>query len=173
MEKWAFVLSLFVMTSMSAQSLTIIYGNRLYYHKADKFVEIKRLEDCSSFQGYDIVDSSHIFIAYNPEISAEASVYIVIFDLDTGKESLIEELGGTGESFFQYNPENDLVAFNWGNGINVFKLHASNNKFIEKIEPILLVECDCYLPYWIDRNTIGYQVWENDKWRVKTVKVNK
>jgi hypothetical protein len=168
MKKLIIVIVFMALNSSYAQSLKIIYGDRLYYHNKDKFYEIKKREHAESFQGYDIVDSTHIFIAYDPEKSAEASTYLAVYDIKTKTEKFIYELGGTGESFFIYNKDNDLVLFNWYNGINIFKLHKENNAIIDKFEPKLIIECEeCYLPFWVDSKTIGYQQFENGEWVTK------
>lgn len=150
----------------------MIRGNRLYYHDKDKFFEIKHLEHASNFYGYDIIDSTHIFLAYYPEKSAEASTYLTVYNINTKEEEFIQELGGTGESIFQYHKENDLVVFNWYNGLNIFKLHDSNGKIVDEISLRLILECNnCYFPFWVDTENIGYYDYENCQFILKYYKI--
>jgi hypothetical protein len=146
------------------QQLKVVYGDRLYYQRGGNLFEIKRVKDGSSFRGYDIVDSLHIFVAYDPETSAEASTIISVYDVGKQREEIMGELGGTGESYFVYNKEADLVAFNWSEGIYVFKLPNLKKELTNNTGLKLVVRCDdCYLPFWIDMKRIGYKCFENGK----------
>lgn len=161
MRKYMYLLLLFVPSFMLSQSLKLIDGNTLYYHNKDKFVEIKQLEKNKYFQGYDIIDSKHILMAYNDDSeSIEASVAIKVVNLETNKETLVQGLGGTGDSYFFYNKDNDLVVFGWYDGIYIFKIHNEKKDIINKnIEFIKILDClECWIPFWVDKFTIGYTI---------------
>jgi len=169
--------------SLPAQSLKVIYGDRLILISKGQIHVIKQLEKNSYFQGYDIVDSTHVFMAYIPHGFAEASTILAVYDMKTNLEYFITEIGGTGESFFHYNQENGLVMFNWisevkrGSAIFSFKLElnpqGTKKEKLENFEPKVIFECqeDCFMPFWVDEKTISYQVWENDKITTKQYKV--
>lgn len=177
--KRIFVIALIVLGSFfhynaHSQSLKIIGGDRLCYQNGANFYEIKKVKDGSSFHGYDMVDSSRVFIAYDPETGAEVSTKIAVYDVKKQSEKILGELGATGESFFVYSKETDFVAFNWYDGIYVFRLHNANKEIIRKIEPRLIVKCDsCELPFWVDASTIGYQDYKNKKVLIRYIKITK
>jgi len=164
------ILILFI-ASANGQSLKIFH-NTLYYQKNDTLVEVKRIEDCSEFQGYDIVDSTHIFIAYLDDCG-EASTDIIIYDTELQKEISVGWIPGTGESTFRYNRMNDLVLFNWEEGLYTFKLHEPQyEKSLTKIIPTPLFDCmNCYIPFWVDSNTIGYLQYIDSIKVCKTIKI--
>ncbi len=163
MMKSIFVLLILIFTHcVNGQSLKIVYGDRLFYQTGNNIYEIKKLKDCSSFRGYDIIDSLHIFLAYDPETSAEASTKISVYNIETQKEKVIDELGGTGESFFVYNKKNDMVLLNLSDGLYIFKLHNSKKEIVDKLDLKKILNCtECFLPFWIDSKILGYQKFEN------------
>lgn len=172
--KTTIIIFFIFISNLCGQSLKIYFGDRLYYQNSENIYKIKQLERASSFQGYDIIDSTHIFLAYENEKDAEASAYIAVYDISTGDEILIEELGLTGESFFLYNKQNDLVLFNWYDGLYTFKLHNSENQITLKPEKKRIIDCkECYLPFWVNSEMVGYMVFENEKWITKYMKLCK
>ena len=116
------LLSLFVMYNGAySQELKIKYRNQLFCQVDDSLFQIKILSSDSNFQGYAVIDSINVFIAYQDETNAEASTIISIVNIRTGKESKLTVLYATGDSQFEYNQENGLVVFNLLDGIYILK----------------------------------------------------
>lgn len=161
-----------LITNINAQCLKFIQG-RLYYISTQSIEKIIDIKDCSKLQGYDIIDSTNIFIAYSSENSAEISTRIFIYNRNNKTKNFIEEIGGTGESIFCYNERNDMVLFNWFDGIYVFKLHDSETKQIrESLMKVKICECnECFLPFWVDNKTFGYEALENENLVIKYFKM--
>ncbi len=159
------------------QSLHVMNNNMLFYTTRGKLHYIMELESGSFFQGVGIIDSTRFFLAYDPGTSAEAGTKLVIYNWRTNTTSLIQEIGGTGESHFSYNQQTRMLAFNLHEGIYVLDinryLHATQTKDIP-YEPILVVAAkQCYYAQWVDANTIGYMVIrsKNDK-QIKYVRID-
>ena len=164
MKRIIFILCfLLVIQKLQGQSLKVIYGNSLYLQYNKELILIKQMKKCSHFRGYDVIDSNNIFIAYQPENYAEAITYISIYNIQTKKETIIEEIGGTCESLFSYNSLNKMVLFNSFHGINIFKLYKENGEIVNKINSNLILEGNYYLSFWVDEYTIGYYVFQDDQ----------
>ena len=176
--KKLFVVLLMASFSFSySQSLKIIYGNMLYYQNGKTLIKVLQREHSDSFEGYDIIDNTHIFLAYQPEEYAEAMAIISVYNIKTHREQKIQIIGDTGESFFVYNNKNDLVVFNWFDGIFVFKLHDKNNNIIKKLPYVIQIkkgDGQDYNPFWANTNTIVYQVWDkrSQKYKIKYLRVS-
>ena len=141
----------------------------LFYRYHDKLVLVKEFEKECEFRGYNVIDSTHIFLAYQPEGFSEASAIIAIYDVTKKKENILFELGGAGESIFDYNKNNGLVVFNWLEGIYVCPL----NNFKESNVKLLLKGINLFNPYWIDSSNIGYTEWSNQTWVVKKYRIKR
>lgn len=168
-----FISILFLFSLTNSQSL-MVYGNGLYYRTQFSQVEIKRIDISSIFQGYTIVDSNEIFLAYQHELSAEASTDICIYEINDNKEKFLCEIGGTGESIFDYNKSNNKVVFNWIKGLYTFELPVGSYDQYQKwkFSPTLIFECkQCYAPFWIDSNTVSYQEYINDHFETKIITI--
>lgn len=176
MKRIAFISTMVFLLPVNfyAQTLRVLWGNTLYYQTKDTLIEIKRL-DHYRFQGYDIIDSTHIFLAYiDPKFTAVATL-LYIYDLKANKEKFIGEIGATGESEFFYNKENDYVLFDWHDGIYVFKLHDENGNIVDKIKEIKIMDWQggTIIPFWVDKNTIVYFIYYDiNKYERKYLHVN-
>jgi len=145
--------------------------NDLDYQKEDVFVRVKQLAKDSYFYGYGIVDSTHIFVAYQPEEQAEASAIIQVVDLATQKANFIGELGGTGESFFDYNRQNGYLVFNWVDGIAILQLRNPAKDKSGMLSPKIIYQCqNCSETRWLDHETIAFTVWNGDKRELNKIK---
>jgi hypothetical protein len=134
MKKYIFIFFIFVLCESSySQSLFVAWSKLFVKYRQDIFI-LKDLNECHDIQGYAVLDSENIFIAYDPEKSAEASTIISVYNIKDKKELLIREIGGTGESYYSYNSENGCVAFKWYDGIYVFKLFDKQKGIIKDIK---------------------------------------
>lgn len=166
MNRFAYLVLALMLTTFEGavpQSLQVINENTLFYVNDSKLYFVLELEGGSFFQGVGIIDSTRFFLAYDPGTIAEAGTRLAIYNWQTQEMSLIQEIGGTGESHFSYNQKTGMVAFNSYEGIYVFDikkyLHASQSPQKAGIlyEPTLVVESkQCYYPQWVNENTIGY-----------------
>ena len=114
---------------------------------------VKRLGPAQAVQGAALVSPSTVFVAYSSD-GAEAATVFALCEIGTSHERLIGELGATGQSRFSYNPSNDLVAFNWYDGLYVFSLGMARKSSGRGGVETLLVkvkECGdgrCFEPEW-------------------------
>ncbi len=168
MRKFILFLLIGCFSIANAQELKILFGNLLYYHNKDKIIEVKRLNDGNYFYGYDIIDSTKIFMAYQNESAGDADAIISIYDLESNKEIKLGELGAVGESSFVYY--NGLVVFNWYNGVYLLKLDLKNNSF-KKIK--IYDSQTSFAPFWYNKDTVIFQVFVDSSPVTKMVKINK
>ncbi|APF20836.1 hypothetical protein Calab_1055 [Caldithrix abyssi DSM 13497] len=169
MRKLILILLIGIFSMANAQELKILFGNFLYYHNKDKIVEVKRLSDTNYFYGYDIMDSTKIFMAYQNESTGEADAIISIYDLKKNQEIKLGELGAVGETSFVYNKRNGYVVFNWYDGVYVLILDIKNNTF-NKIK--IYDTQTCFAPFWYDEDKIIFQIYKDGKFVNKIIKID-
>jgi len=167
MRKLSLILLIGIFSIANAQELKILFGNILYYHNKDKIIEVKRLSDGNYFYGYDIIDNTKIFMAYQNESAGDADAIISIYDLKTNKEIKLGELGAVGETSFVYN--NGLVVFNWYNGIYILILDLENNSF-KKVK--IYDSQTCFAPFWYNEDTVIFQVFVDSSPVTKMININ-
>ena len=169
MKKLIIYLILLFINISNSQSFKQFW-NSLYIQKCDSVFLIKELKGNSYFQGYDFIDSMRVFIAYQKEGYSEAVTVLSIYNIEVKSEMVLGELGLTGESTFSYNIENELILFNLDDGIYVLKIEEAINK---DLRPKLIYECDnCYLPFWINSNTICYFYYSDGKKMQKYIQLD-
>jgi len=174
MIKLSFLILLFTVGLNYAQSLKILYCNRLYYQDDSVFKEIKRLGEKACFSGYEIINSEYVFLAYDKEGEAEASTIISVYNLKTNSEDYVGIIPVSGDAYFDYNQENNLVLFNNSKGLNVFNLsQALNFTQADFIQTQLILSGYYYQPFWIDSSNIGYKEWEENQWVNKSFVLKK
>jgi hypothetical protein len=134
-------------------TLRLYYERSLYCQAGDSLYLVKELGEGCYFQGYDMIDSTRVFVAYMPWCEgSEPTTVLTIVDLRTKTETVKGNLAGTGDSWFQYSAENGLLVGNWGKGIYTWSLAR-----MEQTEPELVVPSEgCLLPFWLDSRTVGY-----------------
>jgi hypothetical protein len=145
-------------TAAFGQSLKLD-GTTLYYQQGGKSLPIRKLEAKTDFYGFDLMDKTHVFIAYQMQGYAEAVAVMAIYDVETGKEQKIGELGGAGESHFTYNRENKLVLYNIDDGM--YALEIADPRAGSFAKPVLILRQPAgksfYNPSWIDARTFRYE----------------
>jgi hypothetical protein len=155
-------------------------GNTLFYQDSKEFFQIMDFKNSYS-QGYDFVDSTNILIAYDdPERSEGVTIFRIFNLVNRDFIDYIDRIGSTGDSQFTYNKENDLVLFNWYNGLYVFRLHDdegyiirnAENRLIPVLKDPMLNACNFYYPFWIDSIKIGYSDFSTGVIDTKYMKIN-
>jgi hypothetical protein len=155
------ILFILLWQSSYCQTLKVLNGV-LFYKSKTSLIKIKELENNNHFQGYEMIYSTHIFIAYDSTVgSGEACTAISIFDLNTMKEYFLDELGDTGDSSFDYCPANNIVIFNWGSGIHCFDLPKCDNTLKRNmgITPKVLINSGggSFDVMWINKHMVSYK----------------
>jgi hypothetical protein len=79
----------------------------------------------SEYQGSALLPNRGVFVAYTDPNSGRAATFLAVVDSDSGRETSLAELSGTGESRFVYQPSTQVVLFNWFDGVYVFSLRAA------------------------------------------------
>ena len=178
MLRLSFLLSLTLLSIIQGQEVKIVNGTALYFKFKEDFLKIKEFDsEISRLQGYDVVDTNYIFLAYMQKEDSEASSILAIYDIENETEHTILDLGATGESFFTYNHQRNTILFNWYDGLYVIDLPQIDQYFLSsnsssKIEPKLIYSCiECYLPFWISINKIGFKEFFENNFITKTLKL--
>lgn len=163
--KRAVILLIAVVFDNSLASDLRIWQDRVYYESAGSLAVVKDGVG-GNLRGYGVLDDKHIFLAYQPADQAEAVTIISVVDRDTGSEHILDELGGTGESFFDYNRKNGLVVFNWVDGIYVFEPSRHKPEYRK------VADCeDSFEVFWVDPSTVGYADLTGDDAHRMTVEI--
>lgn len=139
------------------QTVRLVW-NTLFVQAGDSMLPVISFANCSELRGYSIVDRSHLFIARENRNSTEASTVIEVYDMDERTFRLIGEIGGTGESVFEYNVDNDMVVYSIDGEVYLFKIHDENKKVVSRVAPQLLHDIRTRastFPFWIDNATVG------------------
>ena len=173
--KMIFLLPLILVASFGyGQSLKMLYCNGLYYQDDSVFKEIKRLREGGCFNGYEIINNEYVFLAYDQGGEAEPSTIISVYNLKTNREDYVGMIPVSGDAYFDYNRENNLVLFNDSDGLNIFNLsQALNFSQSDEIQTQTILNGNFYLPFWKDSTNIGYDEWEDDHWVNKIFKLEK
>jgi hypothetical protein len=143
-----------VTTQLShTQTLRVFMGTDLLYLSSSGIVKVWGLKHDDYFQGYDLVDSDHVFFAYCFADGGEPSTALRLFDLRTGKVQVLGQLDDTGDCWYTYSRENGLILLTWIDGIYTWDCVRKKGT-----EPKLVIRLPmgCVFPYWVDASTIGY-----------------
>jgi hypothetical protein len=146
---------------VEGQQLVAVNGTR---------VVLKELGIYAEFEGYGLVAEDTLFAAWSSDTEGGASTLISLFDLASGKEHFLCELGGTGETTFAVNRAAGLVAFNWDEAIYAVRVRdllmrrdggidclALQRRFIR------LLPCrSCYEPQWMNASRLAYSELDGD-----------
>lgn len=134
---------------------------------------VKRLEPGTRFQGFGLVATSEAFLAYSTP-GAEAGTILAMWDVQTGTEYPIYELGGTGASEFRLNCRTKWVVFRWYDGIYVFSVANALDElrsgtfdhrgFEGRIHRVVACQ-SCDDPRWAGPNRVTYSVWDGSRWK--------
>ncbi len=159
-----FIIIALIQTS-NGQSLKVVFGDLTLFRGGDATI-IKSGDDCEYFQGYDLIDNNHVFIAYQPLGTDEATTILCVVEIGIGKEiPLTDTLRIRGFCTFQYNSQNDLILFDWFDGAYVLKVHDSYGnvepyKKGRKPRKILSIDPDKepFSCFWIDAKRYGVKM---------------
>jgi hypothetical protein len=100
-------------------------GNQLLWRSPGRKPKlVKALAPGQRFQGFSVVDSGRLFLAYS-DAGGEATTWVSIFSLSGWREERIVQIGATGESEFDYEASTGIMVFNWYDGLYVFSLKKS------------------------------------------------
>lgn len=141
--------------------LIMVQGRVLNVYFNGQYKEIKR---AGTFYGYGWLDDHRVFVAYQPEGWAEASARTEVIDVQQPKSFSLGEIGDTGESNFDVNPDTKEIIFNGPEGIELMTVDLQNLskpklsrhiRLIKKIDPEK-DESVGWGVFWIDSRTIGY-----------------
>ncbi len=154
-----------IIQASNAQSLKVICGD-LYLLQQGERILIKSDKDSDCFRGYDIIDSNHVFVSYEPHGIGDAATILAVIDIDMEKEiQLTESLGGTGASIFEYNSRNDLILFDSYDGVYILKVHDSTGnvepyKRGKKPKKILTIDPHqgAFTCFWVDAKSYGVRM---------------
>jgi len=156
---WGTILLLAAPLVVFDQSLQLL-DSSLFYRKADyrpgdKKILVKELKNDTDFYGYDLVDATHIFFAYQRQDLSEGKAILAIYDVETGKEKIIVEVGAARTTSFLYNQENGRVLFNGIDGIYTLRIKGFLSGLFAKPE-LVLSGTDFYKIFWVDARKFGY-----------------
>jgi hypothetical protein len=141
----------------------------LFYRSDGHRSLIKRLDPGQAFQGRAITRDGRVFLAYDGP-GSEASTVLSIYDVNANRESVIVEIGGTGDAEFSYDVKTNRVVFNWVDGLYLFSLDAAK-KIAGDRDPlaafkrivVLVKACkECSQPHWIADSKIEYLQYGKD-----------
>lgn len=156
---------------VSGQSLQLL-DSSLFYRKADyrpgdKKILVKSLKYDTDFYGYDLVDNTHVFLAYQREDAPEGRAVLAIYDIEKEKEKVIDEVNAARTTNFLYNQENGMVLFNGINGISTLKIKGFLSGIFAKPRLVIIGQ-DFYKIFWIDAKKFGYNEFDEKTRRVTT-----
>src|SRR3990172_444624 len=117
---WGTILLLAAPLVVFDQSLQLL-DSSLFYRKADyrpgdKKILVKELKNDTDFYGYDLIDSTHVFLAYQRQDTPEGRAVLAIYDAEKEKEKVVDEVNASRTTSFLYNQENGMVLFNGVDG---------------------------------------------------------
>jgi hypothetical protein len=153
------------------QSLQLL-DSSLFYRKADsrpgdKKILVKSLKYDTDFYGYDLIDSTHVFLAYQRQGTAEGRAVLAIYDIDKEKEKIVDEVGAARTTSFLYNWENGQVLFNGIDGIYTLRIKGFLSGLFAK--PRLVISGpDFYKIFWVDAKKFGYNEFDEKTRQVTT-----
>ncbi len=156
---------------VSAQSLQLL-DSSLFYRKADyrpgdKKILIKELKNDTDFYGYDLIDSTHVFLTYQRQDTVEGRAVLAIYDVEAGKEKIIEEVAAKRTTGFLYNRENGMVLFNGVDGIYTIRIKGFLSGLFANLKRVLTGP-DFYKVFWVDARTFGYNEFDEKTRQVTT-----
>ena len=148
------------------QSLQMI-DSSLFYRQGDKKVLVKKLPYDTDFYGYDLVDNTHVFLAYQRQGTSEGRAVLAIYDAEKEKEKIIDEVNAARTSSFLYNRENGQVLFNGIDGIYTLRIKGFLSGLFAK--PRLVISGpDFYKIFWVDAKKFGYNEFDEKARQVMT-----
>jgi hypothetical protein len=160
------ILFLLLFVTLCQSQILKVFWNDLYYIGKDSVAILKTLNQENGLQGYDIVDSLNIFLAYQDENYSEGLTIISVYNRKSGTENILARLVSTSSSIFLYNSEYDIVVYCSSDGFSGFKLHDAHGNIVADIEPFVIKKCKCSHPFWINIKTVGFFEYINDKWSI-------
>ncbi len=155
----------------SAQSLQLL-DSSLFYRKADyrpgdKKMLVKKLTYDTDFYGYDLIDSTHVFLAYQRQDTPEGRAVLAIYDTDKEAEKVVDEVGAARTTSFLYNPENGLVLFNGIDGIYTVRIKGLLSGLL--VKPRLVISgSNFYKIFWVNAKKFGYNEFDKKTRQVTT-----
>ncbi len=156
---------------VSGQSLQLL-DSSLFYRKADyrpgdKKILVKKLTYDTDFYGYDLIDSTHIFLAYQRQDTPGGRAVLAIYDVEKEKEKVIDEVNAARTTIFLYNQENGMVLFNGIDGIYTLKIKGFLSGLFAK--PRMVISgMDFYKIFWVDAKKFGYNEFDEKTRQVAT-----
>jgi len=127
---------------------------------------VMRLQPRQEFQGTAVTRDGNVFLSYCLPIS-EAVTDLAIYDVKLKKLRRIAEIGGTGSTTFAYHPANDLIVFDWADGVYILPLDVLRKEPIEpgpdRFRALLtrVAACQsCWSPSWTRDGHIQYREYD-------------
>lgn len=153
------------------QSLQLLDSSLFYrkadYRSGDKKILVKKLMYDTDFYGYDLIDSTHVFLAYQRQDSPVGRAVLAIYDVEKEKEKVVDEVNAARTTNFLYNQENGMVLFNGIDGIYTLKIKGFLSGLFAK--PRLLISGpDFYKIFWVDAKKFGYNEFDEKNRQVTT-----
>lgn len=142
----------------------------LFYRSGGHRTLVKRLDPGQSFQGRALTRDGNVFLAYDGA-GSEASSVLSVYDVKANKESVIVEIGGTGDSQFSYDAKTNQVVFNWVDGLYLFALDVATKNVAGGRDPLAAFKrmvvraraCkECFQPHWTRNGMIEYLQYGKD-----------
>ncbi len=153
------------------QSLQLL-DSSLFYRKADyrpgdKKILVKKLTYDTDFYGYDLIDNTHVFLAYQQQDNPEGRAVLAIYDVENEKEKVIDEVNAARTTSFLYNQENGMVLFNGVDGIYTLRVKGFLAGLFAKPR-LVLSGTDYYKIFWVNAKKFGYNEFDETTRQVRT-----
>lgn len=160
-----FVLLLVLPAALFGQSVDLI-DSALVFREGKKTILVKKMPTDTDFYGYDLVDNTHVFLAYRRQNSTAERAILALYDIESEKEKIIDEVPAARTTRFIYNRENGLVLFNGIDGIYTLRIKG----FLSGLSTPkrIMSGADYYKVFWIDANTFGYNEFDEKTRQVVT-----
>jgi hypothetical protein len=153
------------------QSLQLLDSSLFYqttdYRPGDKKILVKKLTYDTDFYGYDLIDNTHVFLAYQRQDAPEGRAVLAIYDVEKEKEKIIDEVKATRTSSFLYNRENGTVLFNGLDGIYMLRVKGFLAGLLAKPR-LVLSGTDFYKIFWVNAKKFGYNEFDEKTRQVST-----
>ncbi len=153
------------------QSLQLL-DSSLFYRKADyrpgdKKILVKKLTYDTDFYGYDLIDGTHVFLAYQRQDTPEGRAVLAIYDVEKEKEKVLDEVNASRTTSFLYNQENGMVLFNGPDGIYILRVKGFLAGLLARPR-LVLSGTDFYKIFWVDAKKFGYNEFDEKTRQVST-----
>jgi len=80
------------------------------------------LERAEDWRFFGFAGSEALFLAFDNPKGGEATTFLYLYDLESGHNHILCEIGAAGEAAFAVSHDGTMVAFHWADGIYIFPL---------------------------------------------------